>query len=331
MPGVGRVEELWLELDDMQPCGLESAAGGDSVGVVAESPAGSKHLAGVQVEDLVLETAAVMSPLVVWAQDMLAGRPRARSGAVVAGVGRQEIWRLDFSGAMLAGLTLPACDAASTEPLRFGFVLRPARTGIRRGGGATAPPRRSRAPAARSFVLDIERLDVGKRTSSVGPLVVTWDPPESTIGEFREVDAPGPPRVGDLDIDVSVVGAQPLVDWHRDAVVLGTGDDERAGTLSYVDATFRPVLAARLRGLGIRRVSGLPSLATARPRVRAAFYCEGVDLSWPAAGGAGDTTGSAATDPGPAAAAITSAGRLELETTLRLPADLDIQSLRGPC
>lgn len=333
--GVRSVSDLWLELDGARACELEWAAGGDSVGMVAETPAGSgaKHISNVQVEDLVLETAVVVSPLMEWAQDMLAGRRRERSGSVVAGDGRQEVWRLDFADAMLAGLTLPECDASSTEPLRAGFTLRPGRTMIRQGGSSAAPLRPVRSRPATTFGLDIDRLGIGPHTSRVGPLVVTWDAPESAVGEFREPGL-GVPRlhVGDLEIDASVAATHALVDWHRNAVVLGAGDDERTGTLSYVGADFRPVVTARLRGLGIRRVSGFPSLAASRTRISATFYCEAVDLSWAEADGT--AAGEPASTPAgaPAAATVSApAGRLELETTLRLPPDRDIQSLRGHC
>ncbi len=111
-----------LELDGAVACWLQSVKGGDARGdVVVESHGVSsypkKHLAQISYADIEMSLALPMAPsLVDWIEATLEGSLDCRDGAIVAVDAQyKELWRREFTSALITEVQFPALDGASKD------------------------------------------------------------------------------------------------------------------------------------------------------------------------------------------------------------------------
>jgi hypothetical protein len=258
-----------LEIDGQVVGPLLAASGGEPVGTVAESPAGTrpfpgKHLAGMTYRPLELVfDFSMQAGLFDWIAKVLDGDVQPLNGAIVElDMARRERSRLEFHDALPLFFALPALDGGSKSPCRFTLHLQPALT--RRDAGSGAVVTTPLGKPVRSSVANF-RLQLG------GTL------------ETRRVAAV---QLAGMALSNLRCTAARDEGWYRlvDSFVVqgqSTDADELEGTLVLLAADMKSVLlTVSLHHVGPMSVVALPSADRASvARVEAEFYVETMGLA----------------------------------------------------
>ena len=290
-----------LELEGAFAGWLASYEGGATVGrVVREGGAGSvqrKHLAGVRTQGLTVRCPNGMSQAFYgWVQDSFQGAP-ARDGAIVLldlnGASRA---RLEFTGGVIAELSMPALDASSTDLGLMTLRISPATVALKKGDGSKPGyPSQPHVPRwlVSNFRLQIDGLEPATaRVGTIDALTFRRREERRHDGvlalEGREGGEGHAPQSGlevpDLVFSTPEVDADTLLAWEQDFLVDGNdGEDrEKNGTLQLLAPDLQTsIFTLVLKHLGIFRLTPPPgdsSTETIR-QVTAGLYCEEMDLS----------------------------------------------------
>jgi hypothetical protein len=219
--------------------------------------------------------------LFAWMQQMVSGGQRAKNGALISvdAYGGHVIDRLDFTNALMTGLTLPALDASSRQAGQFAIELTPEQVQL------TAPKVSyqwmSRLPdhwQVANFQVTIAGLDC-TMVVQVDALPISIEMQQQAVGAQR-IAPLVPSRIEIPDLSLSL--APPAADftqWHEDFAIHQTGGSqhEKHGQLDYLGNTLHDVLfSVTFDQLGIHKLTR--SYDSSGPRVRASMYCGRMQL-----------------------------------------------------
>ena len=243
-----------LELDGTVVGFLSSFTGGFPFGKVLEFADGgddgptNKTIAGVGYDDITIEVALGMDPIFWdWIEGMVAGAPQSRSGAIrFLDFQNEAHSRLDFYGALITEVTIPAADAASKDPATMTIVLSPESTEYLPDSGKVNPPSAARQKQwlPSNFRLKVDGLPTTK-VSKVESFTLKQKIIESTSGEERiPQKTPGKLEYPNLTFYVPGIDSQPWFDFFDDFVLQGNAqpEDELDGSLEFLSPDLKSVL-----------------------------------------------------------------------------------------
>jgi hypothetical protein len=267
--------------------------GGDAASDVVQEKLGSdavvrKHLAGVRYTDIELECDAGMArTFFEWIRDTLNHKLTRKSGAIsFLDFNFQVEHSIEFSNALLTGVSVPALDAASKDALTMTVKLTPEYTRRQKGTGQRQPapvgPKGRGRWTAANFRLKIDGLDC-THVSRIEPLLFTTVVAENVVGERRDYQQePAHLDVPDLVLTLPESEAASFYAWHDDFVVKGMNGPqyEKNGTLELLGPNMKDaMLTLELKNLGVFKLASVkPSATEGIARVRASMYCEEITL-----------------------------------------------------
>ncbi len=281
-----------LELDGAVAGWLQSVKGGDARGdVVVESHGVSsypkKHLAQISYADIEMSLALPVAPsLVDWIEATLQGSLDRRDGAIVAVDAQyKELWRREFTSALITEVQFPAFDGASKDAAFLTVKLQPEYTSRAKGSGAKlGAPKASKKSLSSNFRLALGNLDCS-RVMKVDSLAIKRQMVEDDLGDARGyAKVPGNFEVSDLVVTLPEAFAQDFVDLHEDFVIQGncSDGDELKGKLELLAPDLLTVLSTiELSNVGIFAISDDVSSANADAirTIKAELYVEKVGFT----------------------------------------------------
>jgi hypothetical protein len=198
-------------------------------------------------------------------------QPNELSGAIVfADFNMQVMKRLDFTGAVLTGIALPALDAREGKsPFTLTLTLQPRQTKMARSGGRlpALATGKNRQALCSNFRLNIEGLDLMRITRIEGLTLV-------------RKRAGGSVECSDLVFTIPENGSTSVENWFQDSVLNGSGKEQNA-RLEILSPDFKTVLVTiNLRGVGILRL-GIGATASGAEAIRtleARAFVEGATI-----------------------------------------------------
>jgi len=289
-----------LELDGSFAGWLQSTEGGNATSDVVTEKLGpdgiaKKHLAGVKYEDITVNCGAGMSKAFFqWIEDTLGLKFTRKDGAVIESDQRgREIRRLDFKHALISELDLPALDAASRAAAKMTLKFSPEFTRLNQGSGAAIKFDTQVTLKWRTsdFKLKIDGLDEAtSHALKIEAITIKQKIVENAIGEQRDFEkVPAGLDFGDVHVTVPDSRAQSFYDWSQDFIVQGNNgeDQERGGTLDYLDTRGRPLFTLTFSHLGVFRVAPVNSDSAFKYRtIKGEMYVERIQF-----GASGNATG----------------------------------------
>ena len=256
-----------VELDGTFAGWVQSAEGGGAVGDVVTEKQGpdgisKKHLAGVKYEDITVNCGTGMSKAFYqWIQDTLGLKGARKNGAIIeSDFNARERSRMEFTNALISEVGLPALDASSRATAKMTLKITPEFTRLKAGSGGQIKFESSFQVKWRTsdFKLKIDGLDdATSRALKIEAITIKQKVVENPIGENRDpAQQPAGLDFSDLAVSVADSHAKSFYDWHQDFVIQGNnGDDqERSGTLDYLDSRLRPLFTLTFSHLGIYRL-----------------------------------------------------------------------------
>ena len=279
-----------LELDGNLVGVVSAYQGGNVFADVVEFTSGSGDLiprkspGELHYEEIVIMTGLGMDAAFwEWVGNMVSGAAVHKDGAIVmADANSNVLRRLEFKGALITEVTLPALDATSKEPGLMTIKFQPESTVLKPGagkltGGATA---KQKLWVTSNFRISIGNLPCA-HTNKVEALTI-----KQKVTEFRQGgDAtihllPGRLEYPNLVITFSSLDGGPWQSFFDDFVLNGNnGDDhELAGMLEVMGPDLKTVLARlQFLNLGIFRLAlaEIDPSNTNIQRFQADLYSEG--------------------------------------------------------
>lgn len=302
---------LAVEIEGEQVCWATSMEAGPATAeVVEQAVAGGtfmlKRIGGVGYEPIRLTCGPrIASSLFGWMHEMLSGTQQAKNGALIAvDYAGSVIDRLNFTNALITGLTLPALDAGSREAGWFVIELSPERTELVSSSPAGSYQGVSWPGgnwAVSNFRLTIAGLDCTK-VAQVDALPISVAVVPQRAGP-QPTPAVVPAYVGIPDLSVALPPpASDFVQWHEDFVIHpSAGTHEKHGQLDYLAPTPHDTLfSVTFDQLGIYKLTrSYDASAQVGQRVRARMYCGRLQLSPGIVGQPSSTSQPGATSPPP--------------------------------
>lgn len=281
-----------LELDGVFVGFVSRVEGGNPVGDVAKTAGEEffvkKHLANVGVRDIALEFGGGMNPaLYNWMKAALERKAGPKSGAILTVDFKGEVRsRLEFTHALITQVTIPAADATSKDPLRFGIRLTPEQTRLAPGSGkpATTKTPQQKLSLVSSFRLNIGGLDMS-RASKVESLTIDLPLSRNDVGDVRDYDK----QAAAIDfpnviVTLAASHAESVYDWLEDFVVQGNNGDEaeKTGSLEFLSPNLSTTLfELEFKQLGIFEIAPAPATNTdSIAKVLIAMYCERIEFNY---------------------------------------------------
>ncbi len=296
----GYTARYGLELDGVFVGWLDSFEGGNAVGeVVAEGLGGDllakKHIGNVKYEEVTMAFGTGMSKaLYEWIDTGFTGKAQRKNGAIIAAdYDLKERSRLEFTGALITEIGMPALDASSKDAAKMKIKFQPEYT--RRKAGSGQPLKGSISVKQKqwlpsNFRLKIDGLDdAASRVNKIEALTIKQKVTSDAIGESRDYEQePTSLEVPNLVFTTSELAADVLVDYHQDFVINGNNGQERekGGTLEYLAADGKTVLfSLTFKNLGIFKLAPDKVEAGSEQirRVKAEMYCEDIRFSYTSA------------------------------------------------
>jgi hypothetical protein len=281
-----------LELDGAVAGWLQSVKGGDARGDVVVEALGiggsypKKHLAQLSYADIEMTLSLPLAgSLADWIEATLAGDLDRRDGAIVAMDAQyKEMWRREFSSALITEVQFPALDGAGKDSAFLTIKLQPEYTTRAKGSGAKlGAAKASKKWLSSNFRLTLGGLDCSQVTK-IDSLTIKREMPEDELGDVRNyANVPGDFDVSDLVVTLPEAYAQDFVDWHEDFVVKGncSDGDELKGKLELLAPDLTEVLGTiELSNVGIFGISDDASSANADSirTIKAEMYVEKVSF-----------------------------------------------------
>lgn len=280
-----------LELDGVQMGVINAVEGGLPFSDVIKEPPGEevffkKHIGQPGVRDIRFEIGPGMNKMVYsLISDTLQGKASPVSGAVLNVDFRGTIVsRLEFYGALITEMTIPAADANSKDPVRILIGLTPVQTSLNRspGGSAKVGLARTKNALAGSFKLSIDGL-ITTRVSKVEALTIKF--PFRTSGDAECLHCEGIPAPDPIDfpnviMTLSQTQAESVEQWFQSFVMNGENDDakEKAGTLQFMTPDMQtPLFTIKFNHLGIFELT--PIVEGSIARLVASMYCESMEFT----------------------------------------------------
>ncbi len=283
-----------LEIDGQTEF-LKSFEGGFPKAEVVSVPVGpsnfmKKHISMTRYADIVVVCTPLMSrPLFDWTLATLNGNSIRKDGAIItASYDLKEQTRLQFFGATITEIALPACDASSKEAGYLGIKLTPESTKPIGGNGALLKGDFSKSQQKLwlpgNFALEIGGLDCS-RVAKIDAFTIKQKVVQDQAGQMREFrKESGKLEFPNLAITMPEAHAGTFYKWFEDMVIKGnSGEDrERDGTLKFLSPNRQEVLlTVNFSHLGIFSFAPekAETNAEAIRRVKIELYCEHITLS----------------------------------------------------
>lgn len=282
-----------LVLDGVAVGAVQRVEGGEPFATVITttgtpgSPIEKKHVGLVDIQPIQISFGLdVDARLFDWIAEWLEGRQTAKDGSLVFSDNNLKIAaRLDFSRAIITGLSWPTLDAGAKDSLAITLTIQPEATARRAGGEVvTLTPSKRKNVGVNCFRFALGALDASRIESVQMPAVTTrtqLDP----IGQGRQpMRTVGPMVVSNLTLTLPSAHAEPYFDLADRFLMQGhaTDADELTARVDLLALDGRKVLLTVVLGnVGVVRVAPTVWLrgADAVQRVRAEFYCERVSLT----------------------------------------------------
>lgn len=278
-------------LDGVNAGFVKSIDGGGVEAEVVGGAAGStyyleKHLGGLNFPELAVTVdAALGAALEPWIDAMLAANVMRKNGEIFSSA--PGAMNQQFFHALLTGVGLPACDAASRDPAYMTLKFAPELTRYRKGGGqvqGATEQQKQKAFIPSNFRLEIAGLDC-TRVNKIEAFTVKQKVIDS-IGDARDyVKEPGKLEVPNLKITMAESGVTTWFDWFEKFVIQGNNDDtqEKDGRLVFLDANGKDeLLEVKFLNLGIFKLVPAKSEANRDgiKRVTVELYCELMEINF---------------------------------------------------
>jgi T4-like virus tail tube protein gp19 len=264
----------------------KSVEGGVPLGkVVTDAATNTKHLAGVEYEEISAEVGiGTKSPLLDWVAQSWKGTALRKSGSIVdLNFDYKAVGEREFKDALITQTTIPTLDAASKEAAYFTVKLAP--TSIRQSAGSGTVLKSSltqKTWLASGFRFEMDGLD-GKGVARIESFSVGQPAATDNVGETRDYEKQAGKLVfPNLKISLNQSSASTWSQWFNDFVVMGNnGDDrEKKGGIAFLDPYLKELGRVNLFNCGIFRLAPTKAVATdAIKRVTAELYCERMELA----------------------------------------------------
>lgn len=274
-------------------CGpLKSATGGIAAADVIHEPMGpdgvvKKRIGNITFEDITIQLGVnVCRELFEWIKETLALRVTRKNGAIMAlDVQNNEVWRIEFSNALITEIGFPAFDTASREAVYLTLKLSPESTRRRRGAAKVAFGQASarKVGPPSNFKLEIGDLQTASVTR-IDAFTVRLAPVSRGVGESRGFQRDQVKlEVPNLTFYLPERDAESFYLWHEDFVVRGNNHDgmEKRGSLIWLSEDHQTELGRlNLQGVGIVRLSPVetPGGSQGIQRVRVDVYAEQMEF-----------------------------------------------------
>jgi hypothetical protein len=282
-----------LELNGVVAGWLQSVKGGDARGdVVVEALGGAgsypkKHLAQLSYGEIEMSLSLPLSELLAdWIGSTLAGSLNRMDGAILAlDPQYKEMWRREFSSALITEVQFPPLDGANKDPAYLTIKLQPEYTSRAKGSGAMF---RANTLASKRWLSSNFRLSLGgldcSRVRKIDALTIKrqmLDEEPFVSRGYSKV--PGNFEVSDLVVTLPEAYAQDFVDWHEDFLIKGncSDEDELTGRLEFLAPNQMDVLGTvELANVGIFAISDEASSGNAGSirTIKAELYVEKVSF-----------------------------------------------------
>jgi phage tail-like protein len=279
-----------LELDGVLAGWLQSVKGGDARGdVIVENLGGvgsypKKHLAQLSYAEIEMTLALpVSAALADWIEATLAGSLDRREGAIIAlDAQYKEMWRREFTSALITEVRFPALDGASKDSAFLTVKIQPEYTTRAKGSGVKVGSTTALKKWLRSnFRLTMGDLDCS-RVTKIDSLTIKRQMLEDDLGASRGfAKQPGNFEVSDLVVTVAEAHAQDFLDWHEDFLIQGncSDGDELKGKIEFLAPDLTNVLGTiELSNVGIFGLSDDATSVNADSirRIKVELYVEKV-------------------------------------------------------
>lgn len=286
-----------LELEGALVGRVSAVSGGTYVGELATLKPGPdyiqrKRIGGARIEPITLETTSPMAkPFNDWIKSSI--EPGAKflrkNGAIVAAdPSGKELWRRNFSDAVISSVQFPACDAASKDPAKLSVTFAPREVALTSGKGTLSPQAQQsvRVPMRdQSFRLRIQGLESAtEHVREIDAPTVKVTTALRAVGEKRDYEsAPSTIDVANLAMIVPDAFLGPFYAWHEDFVRKGNNgpDRERVGVLEYLTPDRKSsLLTLNLFNLGIFKIAQEVSSRDERPYSKVEMYCQAMTVDF---------------------------------------------------
>lgn len=280
-----------LAIDGQSADAVKSFKGGGVYADVVIVPNGaangsSKQPGPPRYEDIVVEL-PVNSPLAQQlASSMVQGKMERKNGSLMAvDMNGNNVSDLRFRDALVTEVTVPACDASKQEAGFLTLKLSPEEIiNAKASGKASATGAQSKTTWQSSlFRLQIDGVDC-KMVRRIEPLTVKQVVSNEAAGEARIAQKqPGALEFGNVRLVVPESAAEPFRQWFDQLVVRGQTNQEKSGSLTFLNADLKTELAViTFQNLGVIRVSPVAQSSADRPaEVMIEMYCEQMQLGGP--------------------------------------------------
>lgn len=283
-----------IELDGIIAGWVSSVEGGHASSDLVSEKTGAqqlqqKHIAAMKYEDITLNCGTGMSKAFYeWIKAAFDGQYARKNGAVIAcDYDFKELSRMEFTGALITEVGLPALDAASKDAAKMSIKITPEYTHISStpgAGKATAAP----APKAMqkkwlpsNFRLGINGLDC-TRVNKIEALTLKQKVVENPVGEIRSYQkGPANREISNLVITLPESDVAGWEAWHKSFVISGKAGqgNARNGQLEYLTPDLRETLfTLTFHNLGLFKLTPEKVEAGSENirRVKAEMYCEDI-------------------------------------------------------
>ena len=219
---------------------LRSLLGGGAFADVTDLE-GQRSLGPVQYEDTTIQTGPPPKLLTPWILAFLGGNPEKRTGQIQSVSSNRVVQsHLSFDDALITEVGFPAVDASAKDTAFLSVNFKSATNKFNKGGEpGSSKPDKQKMWLTQNFKLAIDGLDTSK-VNRVEGITVTQD-------------AKGSPVCSALKISLAEGSADGWFAWFESFVVQGNYDDERRGTLTYLNPNGSTLLTLSLEHLGVYR------------------------------------------------------------------------------
>jgi hypothetical protein len=264
---------------------------------------------------------------------ILRGTNNPRNGSITTlDFDYKPVTQIDFTGALLTEVTVPALDASSKDSAYLTLKLLPesARSKKPSGEAVKAAGAKEKAALIANFKFELDGVD-GTRVSKIDSFTIKQIIASDDIGIFREnTKHPIRREIPNLKVTFSDASRPSWQQWADDWFINGkhSESDERSGSITFLSSDMKtPLLRIKLSHVGLVRLGSEKMEASAEQirRSQADLYVEKIEFDLgtdaPAsADSASPPSAPAATESAPATPltpTVTTRPRPTLDTTVR--------------
>ena len=287
-------QTVTLEIEQVNQGFVQSFEGGSTFGDVAVEKLSPdhivhKHVAGVKYDDITVTVGTGMGKDLYEYVKSAFGTAHIRKDMSFkrADFNQNVTWQMDVFHTLVTGVRFPELDASSKNLGLLTLTLTPEFTRIKPASGKLSQSLGSKTKQwiTSNFRLTIPGLDC-TRVSKIGALNLTFDVPDSPVGEQRDYQKlPSVLNVPNLVVTVPEQFGQSFIDWHTTFLIQGKNDQsqEKEGTLEFLTPDLKETLfTLKFHSLGIFRLTAdkFDAHSETTRNLTAEMYCEAMEFSY---------------------------------------------------